>query len=382
MNNILKGIRYLILILLLWNLPSYLTAYFSPSLGSLSSYATTFLLFLFFFLSKEKHKLPLPFILLVLLYFIISGLNPIFSISELDIIKELIRSLAIVLFSVEVLQRTTKNEIYYILLIGATSIIINALVFPLANANLYPTYGRYSGFYLNPNFAGSICLIGYALSYLVPKLNIRILGQFLLTLAGILTFSRTFILIWLLINVVAVFRSRKNLITPVVGVGTLVVFFAISSMLSLNKERFSAFSSIFSEDQEVQTKTLEEDSRTETWALYTEYILDKPFFGNGYYFFQLYRPGLPGVHNAYLMVVGEAGIIPFLIMIGIYFFILYKSLLIFKSHPEFFYLSLTISIYLLTGHGYFDNYCNIFLSMYVYINVKIIAPYPQQSIAT
>ncbi|MBU2945657.1 O-antigen ligase family protein [Zobellia uliginosa] len=326
--------------------------------------------------------MPLPFIFLTLFYFIFSGVNALYGVNEIEIIKEFIRSLAIVVFSVEVLHRTSKKEIFNILLIGAGSIIINALVFPLANANFYPTYGRYSGFYLNPNLAGSICLIGYSLSYLVPKLGFRVLGQFILTLAGILTFSRTFILIWLLINLVAIYRSRKNIITPIIGAGTFVIFFAISSMLSLNKERFSAFSSIFSNEQAVQTKTLGEDSRTETWALYTEYVLDKPLFGNGYYFFQLHRPGLPGVHNSYLMVIGEAGILPFLIMIGIYLFILYRSLLVFKTNPEYLYLSLTISIYLMTGHGYFDNYCNIFISMYVYINVKEKLLNEQQSIFT
>lgn len=70
------------------------------------------------------------------------------------------------------------------------------------------------------------------------------------------------------------------------------------------------------------------------------------------------------------MIIGESGIIPFSLMIGIYLFILIKSLKYFNSHPEYFYLSLTISIFLLTGHGYFDNYCNIFLTIFIYLNLK------------
>lgn len=286
MKNFHKIFKILILILILWNFPSYLRAYISPALGSIASYATTLLLFAYYFLANNKKRIPKVFVLLTILYFLISGLNPIYGVLEIDIIKELIRSLAIVLFSAQILGDTKPKTIYYILLIGALSIIINAVIFPTANANFYASYGRYSGFYLNPNFAGSICVIGYALSYLIDKLSIRLAGQFILTLAGILTFSRTFILIWLLINIVAIVRSKKNLVTPLAGLGALVLLFSISSALSLNKERFSAFSSIFEKDKSVQTKTIEKDSRTETWALYTNFILEKPIFGNGYYFFK------------------------------------------------------------------------------------------------
>ncbi|MFC4097903.1 O-antigen ligase family protein [Euzebyella saccharophila] len=339
-------------------------------LGSLSSYASTLLLVIYFLFAKSRVSIPIPFLILTLLYFIFSGLNPIYGIGENDLLKEFVRSIVVVLFSAQVLKDSTKKEIYYILLIGASSIIINAVIFPLANANFYPTYGRYSGFYLNPNFAGSICVIGYALSYLIKHSVLRLSGQFILTIAGVFTFSRTFILIWLLINIIAIIRSKKNLVTPIVGAGAFIFFFTISSMLSLNEERFNAIESIFSSDKEVQTETLEEDSRTQTWAIYTDFILEKPFFGNGYYSFQTKAPGLPGVHNAYLMIFGESGIIPFSIMLGIYTFILFQSLKTFKHNPENFYLAFAITIFLLTGHGYFDNYCNIFLSIFAYLNVK------------
>ena len=58
----------------------------------------------------------------------------------------------------EVAKNTTNKEAFLYLLIGSMSIIIHALVF--SNA-----YGRYAGFYLNPNRAGLICLLGLAFSF-------------------------------------------------------------------------------------------------------------------------------------------------------------------------------------------------------------------------
>lgn len=361
-------LRYIILFLILCNMPSYLLAYFGSTLGSLSSYASSLLLLAYYFLSREKHELIFPFILLGILYYTLSGLN----FSEVDpewFFKDFIRFMIVVVCAVDLLYKTNNKDIYLILLIGALSIIINAVLFPLANANFYPTYGRFSGFYLNPNFAGTICLIGYALSYSMANKWLRLSGQLIFTLAGLLTFSRSFIVIWMLINMVAIYHNRKNVIAPAIGALVLVLLFAVSSFLTLNTARFSALKSIFSNEQ-IQSKTIQEDSRTGTWALYTDIIFDKPFWGNGYEYMQKKHSGLPGVHNTFLMVLGEAGIIPFLLIIGIYSYLLFKSYSLFRTYPEFFYLSCVLTISLMVGHTYFSNYYNVLVSMYVLIQIK------------
>lgn len=364
-------LRYIILFLILCNMPSYLLAYFGSTLGSFSSYASSLLMVAYYFLSREKHELLFPFILLGILYYTLSGLN----FSELDpewFFKDFIRFMIVVVCAVDLLHKTNNKDIYLILLIGGLSIIINAVVFPLANANFYPTYGRFSGFYLNPNFAGSICLVGYALSYSMSNKWLRLGGQLIFTLAGILTFSRSFIVIWLLINLIAIYHNRKNVIAPAIGALVLVLLFAVSSFLTLNTARFSALQSIFS-DEKVHSNTIQKDSRTGTWALYTDIIFDKPFFGNGYEYMQKKHPGLPGVHNSFLMVIGEAGIFPFLLIVGIYLFLLIKSYSVFRSNPEYFYLSCVLTISLMVGHGYFSNYYNVLVSMFVFIQIKKIS---------
>lgn len=363
-------IKYITLFLFFCNIPSYLLAYFGGGLGSLSSYLSSIIILAYFFLSKEKNKLLLPFILLGILYYMLSGLNysePIYGIEFF--IKDFIRFMIVVLFAGEFLYKTSNKDIYIILLIGATSIVINAVIFPLANANFYPTYGRFSGFYLNPNFAGSICLIGYALSYVIPNKVLKLGGQMLFTLAGILTFSRSFIVIWLLLNIIAIYNNKKNMLAPAIGALVLLLVFTVSSMLTLNTDRFKALQSIFGEEK-VQTRTIQEDSRTDTWALYTDLILDRPFLGNGYESFKTKLSGLPGVHNSFLLVIGEAGILPFLLMLGIYSYLLLKGIQKFKQHPEYLYITVVLIMSLMVGHGYFDNYYNVILSMYLYIQYK------------
>lgn len=366
-----------ILILFLWNVPGYLLAYFSPALGSLSSYASSGLLLLYFFLVRDKHKLLIPFILLGVLYFSICSIHfEGHGVSEF--MKEFIKFLIVVVCAGEIFHRTPKKEIYLILIVGGLSIIINAVVFPLANANFYPTYGRYSGFYLNPNFAGSICSVGYALSYAIGHKWQRIGGQLIFTLAGIFTFSRTFILVWLIITAVAIYRDKKNLKAPLVGAVVLILVFTFSSKLSLNTQRFNALQSIFGSEK-VQTKVIEKDTRAETWALYTDMIIDKPVLGNGYMKMQIKNAKLPGVHNSYLMILGEAGFLPFLLLIGIQIYLLYKSALLFHSHPEYFYISCVVTMSLMVGHGYFRSYFNVLISMFLFIHIRKLEKLKQEN---
>ncbi|MBT2163201.1 O-antigen ligase family protein [Zobellia barbeyronii] len=361
--------KFIILFLILCNIPSYSRAYFGSSFGSITSYASSLFLLIYFVFAKERHALTFPFILLGILYYMLSALGYT-GIDTEGLIKEFIRFMIVAICASELLYKTERRDIYVILLIGSLSVIINAFIFPLANANFYPTYGRYSGFYLNPNYAGSICLMGFALSFTVHHKWLKIAGQLCFTLAGILTFSRSFIVIWFFLILISIYNNRKNVMVPMIGAGVLIILFALSSVLSLNQSRFSALKSIFDSDTQVQTKTMTEDSRSDTWSLYTDIILDKPIFGNGYAYMQQKSMGLPGIHNSYLLVLGEAGILPFLLMLGIYSYLLIKSFYFLKTSPEYFYLTCVVMLGLMVGHGYFSNYYSVLISMFIYINIR------------
>lgn len=368
-SRVLNVARLGTLFLVLCNMPSYLLAYFGSTLGSLSSYLSSVLFLFCYLFTRKKHKLLIPFILLGLLYFTFSGLSFTGSaVTELEYLKAFARFMIVVVCGVEILYRTTKQEIYIILLIGALSIIINGIVFPTANANFYPTYGRYSGFYLNPNFAGSICLVGFALSYVMKQRWLKLSGQLLFTLGGLLTLSRTFVIIWVILNLIAIYNNRKNLIAPALGAVVLIIVLAFSTGLSLNAERFSALQSIFGSGP-VQTETLQEDSRTHTWAMYTDLIMQKPMLGHGYDTFSSKKFG-PGIHNSYLLTVGEAGIFPFLVFLGLYAHILFSSIRVFREYPEYLYLIAVLSIALLASHGFYEIFYNVLMAMFVYIHLR------------
>lgn len=344
-------------------------AYFGGTIGSLTSYASSLLLVAYFVFVKDWGKPVWPFIILGLLYFLIGAIN----YTHLDegnyFVKEFIRFMIVVICGAEVLKRTTTKDFYLIFLIGGISVMINALVFPSANANFSATYGRYSGFYLNPNFAGQICLVGYALSFAISKRIWKLAGQFIFTLAGILTFSRTFILVWLIISFVAIIQNKKNIKVPAIGVIVLVLIFAFSERLTLNQERFSAFQSIFG-DEQVQTKVISKNTRDQTWALYYDMVMDRPLMGNGYLKLSKKYNGLPGAHNSFLMVFGEAGIIPLLLMISIYIYLLVKSFSFFKTRPDIFYISLVLVLALMTSHQYFTVFYFVFVSMFIYFKLN------------
>ena len=353
--------KYILLILIFLSLPSFGLFAFGATIGS----ALVLLLFVgilgYFFLNK-KEKFVFPFLFLGLSYYLISGVN--FSGFLEDYINDIIKYLIFIILTGYLIKQTKQIEVCIILLIGALSILINVLQFP-------NSYGRYSGLYLNPNTAGVVCLFGFAYSYCIKSIKYRLLVQFLFTIAGIMTFSRSFILVLILVNLVSMIANKKNIIGLLIGALALIIILGTTT-LQLNTKRFSALKSLFSDD--VDKEAITENPRNETWALYTDVVLDKPFLGHGYRSMQgkdTDTVGIKaGVHNSYLMVLGESGLMPFIFLLYIYIFIFIKSLKHFSLHPEYNYLSIILITYLLVSHNFFDNYLILFISIWLYQKVK------------
>ena len=319
----MKILRYSILVIILCNIPTFTLFYIDPKLGSIMSYLSLALMILYYFLVEQKGKPILPFIILGLSYYIIAGLGYIGD--ELDTKNYFInfaKFILIIICGSEILKNTKLKDIYIILIFGSLSIICHAMFFPTIDVIFGDSYGRFSGFYLNPNTAAVISLAGFSLSFGINNVKLKLIGQLIFSLAGILTLSRYFIATWVLLNLISVILNKKNLIVPLISVLVLIFIISFSSSsFKLNTSRFEALQSIFSKTEKVHTKTITNDSRTETWGQYYDIILNKPLFGNGYKKLQGGSEGLriAGVHNTYLRVFGEAGIFPFLILIWIIF---------------------------------------------------------------
>ena len=360
-------LRYLILILVLCNIPGFLLVYFGPTFGSASSYLTSFLLLLFFVFSKPWQKPALPFIVFSIVYFTLGSLS--FYGDEVLFLKEFLRFLIVVVCITEVVNRSSYKDLFFIFLVGSSSIIINGFIFPYTNAIYGLVSGRFSGFFLNPNTAAIVCLLGMAISYSIKNLSWRLIGQSVFTLAGFLTLSRTFIVVWLFIIFLAIIKDRKNLIVPIVGAIAFIGMITFTDKKIFAIDRFEALTAFLGEG-EIRTKTVSNDSRTQTWSLYYDLIVDKPFLGNGYTTLQKTSKNLPGVHNTYLMIIGESGILTFFIFLGIYIYMFRYCLIYFKQEPYLMYLLLVVLLNLMVSHTFFTNYQSITLSIFIYLKIR------------
>ncbi|MEW4924507.1 O-antigen ligase family protein [Algibacter sp. 2305UL17-15] len=363
-------LRILILIFIMWGFPTFALFYISIGLGAITSYITILLLLVYFVFYVDNYRQPLlPFIFLGITYYTISGLNflPTYGFVE-DYLVFFIKFIIVVVCCTEVAKDSKIEEIFIVTIFGALSIVIHAVVFPTTDATFGDSYGRFSGFYLNPNYAAIVSLVGFSLSYGIKNAKLKMIGQLVFSFAGILTMSRYFILIWVLINIAAAISSRKNLAAPILG-AIVLAFVLLSGTLKLNTSRFEALESIFSD--EVKTETINDDSRTDTWAQFTDIILSKPFLGNG--FRNLQGQGFrlnTGVHNLYLLVIGEAGIIAFAFLIYIIFFLITKSIKYYQSNFYYIFLTITVATSFLVGHTYFEKYSTIFITIFVYLKLS------------
>ena len=355
----MKILKYICFALVILNLPSITLVTFGPGLGSLLSHVTVLLLVVYYFFEKKTE--PNWWLLLItLFYFLISGLQ--FSGETNLFLYELIKYSIFVICGFEMTKHITINELYVFFIIGTLSIGVEALFFT-------SKFGRYSGFYLNPNVAGFICIYGYSIVYGMKNTTLKLIGQFVFTLMGFLTFSRTFIVIWLLLNLLSLKISIKNI--RMFGVAFLIfsTLFFIDETVGLNNPRFEQLKSIVN-NENVSTEEINENSRTETWALFYDQILEAPLFGNGYGYCSG-KLGTKGVHNSYLMIIGEAGIIPFFIFISLIIYIIYWSILLFKYSPNLIMQTIAVTVFLLTNHNFFTFYYITFALMWIQYQIVV-----------
>ena len=206
----MKLLRYTVLILIMWGVPTFALNYINPTLGAITSYLTIALALLYYILHPYKKEFMWPFIILGITYYSIAGLNYTDNYMMQDYFPNFIKFILIVICLAEIARKTTLKELYIILIFGALSIVFHAMFFSSVDAHFGSTYGRYSGFYLNPNYASIMCLFGFAISYSIKNQKLKLLGQLVFSFAGLLTLSRAFIAIWLLMNLMGVYKDQKK----------------------------------------------------------------------------------------------------------------------------------------------------------------------------
>lgn len=357
-----KIISFVVLSLTLLNIPTIVLETLSISISSPISYLLFSLLAFLIFTNKIKY--PKTVIILAItasLYFFISALqyNGDYIILILLYIKFLLY-----LFGLYIaIRKIDQNIIIVLLLLGAITIVLDTLYFrfnDFQGIGYVSQYGRYAGFYLNPNTASMICLFGYALT--ITKINYWKLLTIAFTFFGFLTLSRTFIATWFLITTIYLFYNRKYIgktfLFLIVSAFSLITF---SKELNLDTDRFEFLVNLFS--GQINTEVLKDDSRQDQWAKFYDLVVDSPIIGNG---FQTFSTSLTdineqGVHNSFLLIFGESGFLPFLLIITVFLFLFKKCYNLRKKNLTLLLLIVVLFMQFLVSHNFFDTALMLFI---------------------
>ena len=240
---------------------------------------------------------------------------------------------------------------------------------------------RASGLFANPNMASALVLyaLAFVLSFMIQESGYRRLFYFLmipiLFYAVFLTFSKagliTFPLVLLLYVGLLLLRfrsispSQRKLFVGFMGISVvaiLLIGFKFSSIVDqlnwgqvLRLQRTLAFLS-----GEVNEATTSE--RSTLFAIGFKLISEHPILGNGLTSFHHYDIPVNGkhigVHNTFLLILGESGILPFLLYLGLIVSMTYQAFKLKNTAVYVFCLSI-LFIYVIrvagTAHTALDD---------------------------
>lgn len=369
-----KIVSVVIVFLTLLNIPSIALETLSKSVSSPLSY------FLFILLAYQiltnnikypKHIIYLGFISIS--YFLIGALQ--YNGSFIELVINFIKFSLYVFGLFISLHFINYKTVIIIILAGATTIILDSLFFrfnDFQGIGYVSEYGRYSGFYLNPNVAAVVCSFGYILT-ITKNNNIKFLAA-VFTFLGFLTLSRSFMGTWVIITSIYLFFNRKYLVKSIIiSIISVIVLVKFSEQLKLDIVRFEFLTNLFqlNIDQEV----LNNDSRSSQWSHFYSAIINSPIIGNGYSTFSTspnVKGGL-GVHNSFLLILGESGFLPFCLILSLFFSLLHCSLTIIHKNITPFLLTISLIITLMVSHVLFSSGIQIFVLVFIIYCLKKIS---------
>jgi O-antigen ligase len=100
--------------------------------------------------------------------------------------------------------------------------------------------------------------------------------------------------------------------------------------------------------------------------------------GSGYGSFSGKEGHVQGVHNSYLMVLGEAGILPFILFILYIGYLIVMSIIYFTRKPNLIMQMIGLSLFLMANHNFFTFYYVSFAAMWIQYQIHIAKSEEQQ----
>ena len=162
---------------------------------------------------EVKNKFPTllyAYIVFLIIYFSISLAS--YSGSLFDVVTLFTKNILVLLGSYAILKNVQLKYVVYLLALGSLSVILDNFYFRfndvIAN-DVVIEKRRYAGFYLNPNNAAFVAVLGYLL-VLSNSMKYKFL-LVLFTFVGLLTLSKYFFLSWFLINLAYLWYNKSKI---------------------------------------------------------------------------------------------------------------------------------------------------------------------------
>jgi len=245
-------------------------------------------------------------------------------------------------------------------------------------------YERVAGFFANPNELGLIANMAIVFLFTSLKNKFKFVNLVLLilvTLASLLTFSKGAIITTSIIWFVYFFMFIK--FDAKTGSKVYIIITVLVSAIFFNKI-FGELDSILSITQSrrvnqvtnIVSGNIDDDATSGRLVLFNvglDKIKSNPIIGYGIgSFSMLERNKFGGVHNTFLLIIGESGIFPFLFLI--YIFIYFLVLPFFKDfdkNKKFIIFSMTIVLinYMMSTHGVFKT--RFFLLFIIVLSIHV-----------
>lgn len=286
------------------------------------------------------------------------------------------------------------DRLSVIFILGSLTVILAIPLgfysFQYANQPPYISLDRFAGIYFNPNTAGFIANITTILGFATllrsnsPKI-LGIVSVFVGVITMIFSFSKTAILIFiLLLPLIAVIyflmyrkvdsktRRIANLMFSMIMVGLVQLGILINvffnDLTASQQQRITQIGTILNGKGDKSSTS----NRAELAELGLRKIGDRPILGSGLFsFVQLLEAGNEtgddvGVHNIFLRVWGEAGILPFFFFVAFFCVSFWYAFLLPTPWLRFLTIGLlfTLAFFGSTNHNVLeDNICGLIISL-------------------
>ena len=227
---------------------------------------------------------------------------------------------------------------------------------------------RFSGFFANPNEAGAACVLGFAFAitaYNIARAKVYIALACSLAVATVLTLSKGAMVALLLVMAYATFAeqtARRALAVTFVCLTVLAAFAlafgaATTAEEYLRHERISELLKLLALQFDADTTT----NRTVVWKTATDQIGDGLLvFGDGLGSMRVVKGGLledgtwGGVHNFWLMILGEAGAFVLVVFVTAYVLFLWNAIALCKWRFPIVAYCIVLTVETFSSHGIFE----------------------------